>query len=244
MASFDMMMRYSCSAVFVLICFLFVLPLNADACGWWGDGESYDDEDPILVDSEEKPAPDNNEISSDDPSIQTRLGNRYKKGIGLEKNYEKAVYWYRKAAEQGFAVAQNNLAVMYEQGLGVPKDDFQAAKWYRRAAEGNDAMAQHSLGIIYRDGRGISRDPVQAAKWIRKAAVQGHHSAFRDMGEMYWNGTGVSQDNILACKWWKLGVLHGDKESGSLFEMAAAKMDSASVAEAEKMAIEWMLKNK
>jgi len=35
-----------------------------------------------------------------------------------QKNYKKAVIWYRKAAEQGHAQAQNNLGVMYSEGQG------------------------------------------------------------------------------------------------------------------------------
>jgi TPR repeat protein len=41
----------------------------------------------------------------------------------------------RKAAEQGNADAQFNLAVAYENGAGVPKNLAEAAKWYLKAAE-------------------------------------------------------------------------------------------------------------
>ena len=97
---------------------------------------------------------------------------------------------------------------------------------------------------MYRDGRGVARDPGQAAQWVRKAAEQGHPGAFRDMGELYWKGSGVSQNNVLACMWWKLGVLHGNKESGRLLSMASEKMESGLVIEAEQMAREWIQKNK
>jgi TPR repeat protein len=36
------------------------------------------------------------------------------------------VKWYRKAAEQNYAVAQNNLGVCYQQGKGVAKDQMKA----------------------------------------------------------------------------------------------------------------------
>lgn len=39
--------------------------------------------------------------------------------MGVEKNYSKAAEWYfKRAADQGYASAQNNLAVMYTNGLG------------------------------------------------------------------------------------------------------------------------------
>ena len=54
---------------------------------------------------------------------------------GVAKDDRQAVYWYRKAADQGNANAQYNLGVMYENGEGVAKDDKQAVYWYRKAAD-------------------------------------------------------------------------------------------------------------
>ena len=50
-------------------------------------------------------------------------------GIG---DYKEAVKWYRLAAEQGGAEAQNNLGHMYDKGEGVAQDYKEAEKWYRR----------------------------------------------------------------------------------------------------------------
>ena len=47
--------------------------------------------------------------------------------------------WYRLAAEQGDAQAQNNLGLMYDAGQGVPQVNAEALKWYRLAAEQGDA---------------------------------------------------------------------------------------------------------
>jgi hypothetical protein len=43
------------------------------------------------------------------------------------------VKWFRLAAEQGDATAQDSLGVMYAKGHGVPQDDKTAAKWFRLA---------------------------------------------------------------------------------------------------------------
>lgn len=53
----------------------------------------------------------------------------YEKGAGVEKNYKQADAWYRKAARQGHALAQNNLGSMYYYGKGVEKDYLQAFDW-------------------------------------------------------------------------------------------------------------------
>ncbi len=66
-----------------------------------------------------------------DALAQYNLGNRYRDGEDVLKDYKQALRWYRKAAEQGFAPAQYNLGRMYENGWGVPKD-YQAAARRRR----------------------------------------------------------------------------------------------------------------
>ena len=68
-----------------------------------------------------------------------------------------AVQWYRKAAEQGDAEAQDNLAFMYKNGQGVTQDYAQAVKWYRKAAEQGYAGAQINLGVMYDNGQGVNR---------------------------------------------------------------------------------------
>ena len=66
----------------------------------------------------------------------------YYNGTGVEKDEQKAVEWYKKAAEQGYASAQFNLAVCYENGTGVEKDEQEAVEWYKKAAEQGYASAQ------------------------------------------------------------------------------------------------------
>jgi len=67
------------------------------------------------------------------------------------------VKWYRKAAEQGYAVGQSNLGFMYSNGYGVPKNDAEAIKWYRRAAKQGYAEAQYNLAIMYDQGMGVPK---------------------------------------------------------------------------------------
>lgn len=53
-----------------------------------------------------------------DTKAQTDLGRKYH----LEtREFDKAVYWYGKAAEAGDAKAQNNLGLMYQYGQGVQR---------------------------------------------------------------------------------------------------------------------------
>jgi TPR repeat protein len=85
--------------------------------------------------------------------------------------------WYRKAAEQGHAAAQSDLAAMYAKGLGVRQDYTEAMKWVLKAAEQGDADAQHNLGIMYGRGEGVPRDDVRAHMWFNLAAANGNKDA-------------------------------------------------------------------
>ncbi|MGM9822925.1 MAG: toll/interleukin-1 receptor domain-containing protein, partial [Muribaculaceae bacterium] len=132
---------------------------------------------------------------------------------GLEhydkKNYTEAVKWYRKAAEQGHAGAQNNLGVCYENGYGVTKDYYEAVKWYRKAAEQGNARAQCNLGVCYEYGQGVTKSITEAVKWYRKAAAQDYAPAQDNLGDCYFLGNGVTQDYAEAVKWYRKAAEQG-----------------------------------
>ena len=48
--------------------------------------------------------------------------------------WERAVYWFQLAAEQGDAAAQCNLATCFLKGQGVSADREEAIRWYGQAA--------------------------------------------------------------------------------------------------------------
>ena len=50
--------------------------------------------------------------------------------MAVVEDHSEAVAWYRKAAEQGDAGAQNNLGFMYDQGKGVKQDFGEAVRLY------------------------------------------------------------------------------------------------------------------
>ena len=100
---------------------------------------------------------------------QTEMGNRYRKGLGVEEDTSMAIQWYRKAAEQDHAEAQCQLGDCFYLGQGVEKDLDQAAHWYRKAADQGHVGAQLSLADCYANGWGVPKDPDQAAWWRDKA---------------------------------------------------------------------------
>jgi len=132
---------------------------------------------------------------------QFERGCRYAKGQGVAKDQEKAVEFYRKAAEQGLAEAQATLALCCDKGYGVHEDHAEAVRWYRRAADQGLAEPQRNLGVCYELGRGVERDYTEAAKWYSKAAQQGDPQAEYCFGRCYGLGQGVNRDPQVAAKW-------------------------------------------
>jgi uncharacterized protein len=76
-----------------------------------------------------------------------------------------AVKWYRKAADQGDAFAQLNLANMYDNGQGVPQDDVQALKWFNLAAARlpTSETDRHKQAVENRDRLASKMTPAQIA---------------------------------------------------------------------------------
>ena len=105
-----------------------------------------------------------------DAYAQCNLGVWYEKG----QNYYEAVKWFRKAAEQGHADAQNNLGECYFYGHGVNENYNEAVKWFRKAAEQDNGKAQRYLGNCYVLGAGVQQDYEKAEMWHDKAEENYH----------------------------------------------------------------------
>ena len=104
------------------------------------------------------------------PSAQYNVGQLYRLGRGVAKDYTKASQWYEKAAEQWHSAARHNLAVLYEKGLGVPINYAKAIEWYEKAASQDYGIAQFNLAVMYSIGQGTKRDLVKAHIWYAIAA--------------------------------------------------------------------------
>ena len=215
---------------------------TAAACGWSGDVEMRaqgDDGHTVIVGADGRPLSDEEVRQTWSASWETELGNRYRTGRGASQDYGEAVRWYRKAANRGFAGAQNNLAAMYELGLGIAKNEAEAAHWYRAAAKQGDPRAQHSLGLMYRDGRGVSRHPVDAARWIRRSAEQGHDAAIADLARLYWEGLGLKRSASHAYLWWKVAALRGDVHAARQLASIASVLSLDQITQAARVAHGW-----
>ena len=127
---------------------------------------------------------------------QAELDNWYQQGLEQYHRgaFRAAAEWYRKAAEQGHALAQIHLGICHELGYGVPQDYTETVKWFRKAAEQGIASAYYGMGHCYHLGYGVSQDYEEALTWYCKAAEHGHAEAQHQMGVCYRHRTGVKAE--------------------------------------------------
>jgi TPR repeat protein len=69
------------------------------------------------------------------------LGYFYDHGIGVKKNQEKALYWYKRAARVGDYVAQHNIGLCYLNIGNIERARF----WLNRSVANGDEAAMESL---------------------------------------------------------------------------------------------------
>lgn len=151
---------------------------------------------------------------SGDPDAQYGLGRLYEIGPGeIRRDYVRAAEWYRKAAAQGIASAQNNLGLMYLEGRGVPQDPRKAAVFWRAAVEKDHAIAQYNLGLIHFKGEGVRNDRAEAERLIRGAAESGLGDAQYAMGQIKRMGFSNGASPAEALHWYQLAAAKGHAEA-------------------------------
>lgn len=110
-----------------------------------------------------------------DATASYRIGHLYRQGQGVSyRDFEKAVYWYQRAAGQGYVPAQYEVARIQFEGLLVPRDIDEMMFWLWRAALSGHAESQVMLGAVYEYGEpSVAVNYTLALKWYLVAAKLG-----------------------------------------------------------------------
>ena len=111
------------------------------------------------------------------------------------------------------------------------------------AEEGNAGM-QTLIVLAYADGKGLPKNDKKAVKWFRLAAEQGFFLAQNNLGLMYATGQGIAQDMVQAHKWFNLAAINGHPQAARNRGTAEINMTPSQIAKAQKLAKEWMEKQK
>ena len=167
-------------------------------------------------------------------SIQD-TGASYDLGVHFlnNKNYDRAIHWFKLVAKEGNVDAQNYLGLCY-----LHKGDYnQAIHWFGQAEKAGHVGAQNNLGLCYRDMKDYdqafhwfslaaqagnmhaqynlawhylaNKDYEQAVSWFEKAALQNHTEAQCDLGIHYYN----NKDYTNAVSWFQKSANGGNKKA-------------------------------
>lgn len=108
-----------------------------------------------------------------DAQCENLIGVLYASGLGVPRDLNTAVDYFKKSASRGNMKAQQSLAIAYMKGFGgVRQDQRMAFEWMLKSAEQGWAPAQLVLGSFYELGEGTDKSDEKAVLWWRRAANQ------------------------------------------------------------------------
>ncbi|KAF9930950.1 hypothetical protein FBU30_011059 [Linnemannia zychae] len=146
---------------------------------------SYSTSDPLYQEVLEVMA----QADAGDATAQCALGDFYRDGNkGVAEDIQLAMFWHRKAADQGDSTGQRKVGYIYDFGLGVPKDEAMAVEWYTKSADQGNPGGQYNLALYCWEGNeGVKMDKEKAIELFHKSAEQGWSCAQYALGLCYGN---------------------------------------------------------
>lgn len=145
-------------------------------------------------------------------TAQYHLGDCYNYGRGIEKDYWKALDWYKKAAQNGNYAAQKKL-----KELGVAPSYYATVKKEQPVqtqvkhkakpqSQTNTSTQPRSTTSSIRN-TGTSNPDIE---YYKKEAERGNTVAQYHLGDCYYYGKGVEKDYWKAIDWYKKAAQHGN----------------------------------
>lgn len=117
---------------------------------------------------------------SGDPDAQFNLAQAYKLGRGVPEDPAMAESWFRRAALQGHAQAEDNYGLaLFQAGKRA-----EALPWLEKSVARGEPRAQLVLGTMIFNGDGVKRDHPRAYALMSRASAAGLRSASQTLAEM------------------------------------------------------------
>lgn len=161
-------------------------------------------------------------VRSANPQAEYLLGALYEHALGVDRDQEKALLWYLRAADHNYAPAQTAAACLYldeDNGLtdygeayrlltlAVQKEDDDESDWSpslspdtaERCDEDErwmvvqEGYAEYLLGSIHVAGLGVAIDREKAISWIEKAAQKGYQAAVFELAQTSAYGIDINE---------------------------------------------------
>lgn len=144
---------------------------------------------------------------------------------GLFPDQKEYAKWIKLSAQNGYVVAQRNLAYNYENHHGeqpidgIGKDDSVAAFWYSKAAKQGDNESKARLGQMYIEGRGVATSTENGLQLLSEAAHSIEQCGLYNYGSYLANRKRDKNDFRNGCYWLFLWSFNwGGEDSESLLK--------------------------
>ena len=151
------------------------------------------------------------------PEALVAEGLKYFYGENMEPDYQKAISYFSRAANQNDGRALYFYGLCCQWGLGTEKSDVNACNFYKEAYLHGFDQAVVAIGDCYAHGLGVAENGRMAAVWYKKGADAGNALAAQRYGKCLENGFGVVNDPEQARAWYAKSAMLGNADAIGMF---------------------------
>lgn len=165
-----------------------------------------------------------------DDNLEYRIGGMYLRGLGTDKDEEKAEEYLDASAEAGNIYAKNKLAMLYLQQGRLDKLPIIVANLTEVAEKTGNTWSMYALGNLYSSSEYGQRDDRKAEEWYLRAEGEGDEFVSYKLGKLYLDQESILYNLDLAVTHLEKAVEKGNSfagyQLGSLFmDKSAGKYD-------------------
>lgn len=136
---------------------------------------------------------------SNEPKLHEQ-NNKHDKNAKDDKNSK--LFWLKRSAENGLALAQNELGNAYREGLlGMQTSFTEAAKWLTMSSVYN-ADALNNLGLLLLFSDASRSKAGEAVSYFKNGALMGSTAAMENLAIAYVKGSGVAKIDLDEAIYW------------------------------------------
>ena len=169
------------------------------------------------------------------------LGLLYESGHGVEQDFKRAKYYFKKSALRGNSNGFYRIGLDFYLGHATSHNYSKAFKYFQKAEKMGSSRGMGGIGLCYLNGEGVKQDYTKAFEYYQKSSELGNSYAMRNLGLCYSNGEGVKQDYTKAFEYYQKSSELGN--SYAMCNLGNCYFNGRGVKQDYKKAIEYYQKS-
>lgn len=181
-------------------------------------------------------------VEAGDLSAIHLMGFAYETGKGVPQSSEKALEYYRQAAEKGYADSIYRLAINLASST-KPADVSEARTLLEKQAEKDPTIAGRILGELFVRGRFSEKpDPEAGVTWWKKASAAGDVASMNFLAAFYEGQMGFPEKVDLAASYQYYGAAAAKGDTSAMINLGSRLLTGDEKKRNEKEGREWLAK--